>query len=262
MALLKKQESSKFVIPSRLTVYSHPGMGKTKVMEGLDDFVLFDFEDRSRHIAGNVYNIKDIAIEQGVSEIQAFGMAVADLTALVKAGNKPKFIVLDTASSLERSILTPLATSIFNQSLIGKGMAAKGDAVTDVVTQLPKGGGYQWLYKAYEKVMSMLDGLYGVCLITNCHIKQGAKLKGIEELTVDDIYLTGKLGADLIQTSQAVAQLYKNDDNKAYLSFKHNERRLVTKASSPHLFDKDILISEMDQDGNFTFYWDKIFNPN
>lgn len=262
MSLLKKQEASKFTVPNRLTVYSHAGMGKTKIMEGLKNAVLFDFEDRSQHIAGNVYNIKELAVSNGWTEVQAFGAAVADLKKMVQEGKKPDFVILDTFSSLEKNIIMPYATMKFNGTLIGKGMAAKGERVTDVVTELAKGGGYQHLFKAYEEVMGMFGGTYNICLIVNCHIKQGSKLKGVEELTADDIYATGKLGADLVQTSQAVAQLYKTDDNKVYLSFKHNERRLVTKASSPHLFDKDILISEMNPDGSFTFHWDSIFNPN
>lgn len=261
MSLLKKQEVSKYQIPNRLLIYSHPGQGKTKIMEGLGNSVLFDFEDRSSHIAGSVYNIKEIAVEKNVGEIQAFSMAINDLKTTVQSGSKPDYIILDTFSSLEKNIIYPYATMKFNGTLVGKGMQAKGEVVTDVVSQLAKGAGYLHLFKAYEGIMGMFAGLYNVALIINCHIKQGAKLKGIEELSADDIYATGKLGSDVVQTCQAVAQLYKTDDNKVYLSFKHNERRLVTKASSPHLYDKDILISEMLPDGTFKFYWDAIFKP-
>lgn len=260
MSLLKQQEVGLNKNPNRLLIYAHPGQGKTAIMSGLPNSILFDFEDRSHHLKGNIYNIKEIALNEEVNEVSAFGLAINDLKARIKEDekNKPDFLIVDTFSSLEKDVIMPHATTLFGKTLIGKGMARKGEIVTDVVSQLPNGGGYIHFFKAYESIINSFAGLYNKCIIYNCHTKQSVKIRGIEELGADDIYATGKVGKDLVQNCQAVAQLYQID-RKVYLSFEMNERRLVTKASSKHLFDKKILISEIDEKDNFIYYWDKIF---
>lgn len=260
MSVIKKQSGKGNHIPNRLGIFGHPGEGKTAIMSGLTNSLLIDFEDRSYHHTGDVFNLKQYMIENETSEIKALGDLIKSLREQAKEGKKYDYIIFDTMSSLE-GIIKKRATQLFNNTLIGKGMAKKGHQITDVVSQLANGGGYIHLHNAYEEIIGMFDGLINKAYIYNCHIKQGSKLKDSQELTADDINLTGKLKASLIQDCQAFAKYYRTKDNKGILSFKQDERNLVTKASSPHLFDKDIIISEMDEKGELTFYWDKIFNP-
>lgn len=260
MSVIKKQTGKGNLIPNRLGIYAHPGEGKTAIMSGLKNSLLIDFEDRSHHHSGDVFNLKSYMSENDCSEMKAMGDLIKNLREEAGKGNKYDFIILDTMSSLE-TIIKKRATELFNKSLIGRGMAKKGNAITDVVSQLANGGGYIWLHNAYEEILNSFNGLANICYIYNCHIKQGSKLKESEELTADDINMTGKLKYALVQDCQAFAKFYRTSDNKGILSFKQNERNLVTKASSPHLFDKEIVISEMDDKGNITYHWDKIFNP-
>lgn len=257
MSLLKKQVASKFTVPDRLLIYAHPGTGKTKVMEGLPNAIIFDFESRSNHVSGSIYNIAEIAIAQGCSMYAAFGMAIADLKEMVKGGQKPDFIVLDTYTSFE-PIITEYATAMYNNSLMGK-----NEKLSNVVLQAPKGSGYRWLHDANQKLMDNLRGLYNKAIIINLHIKQSSIVKHEEELAADDINATGKLRDWLIQNAQAVAKLEKETEDgvtKAYLSFVESDRKLVCKAP-PYIWNQRVLISEMDGEGKFTYHWNTIFNP-
>lgn len=260
MTVIKKQDGGGNHAPNRLGIFSHAGEGKTAIMAGLDNALLIDFEDRSHHHTGDVFNLKQYMVDNDCSELKALGDLVKTLKEEAQKGNKYKYIIFDTMSSME-VVIRKRATMLFNNSLIGKGMAKKGNKITDAVTQLANGQGYVWLNSAYEEILGMFDGLASDCYIYNCHIKQGSKLKDAQELTADDINLTGKLKASLVQNCQAFGKFYRTKDNKGILSFKQDERNLVTKASSPHLFNKDIVISEMDDKGNLTYHWDKIFDP-
>ena len=261
MSIIKKQSGKGNLIPNRLGIYSHPGEGKTAIMSGLKNSLLIDFEDRSHHHAGDTFNLKAYAAENGCNEMASLAALVTSLKESAIKGNKYDYIIFDTMSSLE-PILKKRATYLFNQTLIGKGMAKKDTVITDVVSQLANGSGYIWLHNADEEIMNMFSGLAEKCYIYNCHIKQGSKLKDSEELIADDINLTGKLKSGLIQQCQAFAKFYRNKDNQGILSFKQDERNLVTKASSPHLFDKEIIISERNNEtGEIIYHWDKVFNP-
>lgn len=261
MSIIKKQSGEGNLIPNRLGIFAHPGQGKTAIMSGLENSLLIDFEDRSHHHKGDTFNLKAYSAENQCSDLESLAALVKDLKTMAAEGQKYDYIIFDTMSSLEL-LIKERATMLFNKTLIGKGMERKGNKITEVVSQLANGGGYIWLHNAYEEIMNMFSGLATKCYIYNCHIKQGSKLKDSQELVADDINLTGKLKASLIQECQAFAKFYRNEANEGILSFKQDERNLVTKASSPHLFDKDIVISERDKKtGKITYHWDKVFNP-
>lgn len=258
--MIKTQTGEGIHIPNRLGIYAHPGEGKTAIMSGLKNSLLIDFEDRSHHHKGDVVNVKEFAIKEGVSELKALSIAIKLIKEQAQKGEKYDYIIFDTMSSFE-NLIRQRATIVFNKTLIGKSMAEKGTVITDVVSQLPNGGGYIHLHNAYEELLASFDGLANICYIYNCHIKQASKLKSGEELIADDINLTGKLRNSLIQNCQAFAKFYRNNEKKGILSFKQDENNLVSKASSPHLFNKEIIISEMNEKtGEIIYHWDKVFS--
>lgn len=261
MSIIKKQSGEGNLIPNRLGIFAHPGQGKTAIMSGLENSLLIDFEDRSHHHKGDTFNLKAYAAENNCSDMAALAALINSLKENAAQGIKYDFIIFDTMSSFE-ILIKERATMLFNESLIGKGMTKKGNNITEVVSQLANGGGYIWLHNAYLELTGKFAGLASKCYIYNCHIKQASKLKNSQELMADDINLTGKLKSGLIQDCQAFGKFYRNDKNEGILSFEQDERNLVTKASSPHLFDKEIVISTRNNDtGEISYHWDRIFNP-
>lgn len=254
--MILKQKAKKILQPNRLAIYSHPGQGKTKIIEGLPNALIIDYEDRAHHVGGNVFNIKRYAIDNKVSELKAKKMLVKHLRDEAATGNRYDFIVHDTMSSAER-LIHKWATHMFNQTAIGKGMADKGNKCTDVLS-IPYTG-YRYLNLGFVDFMEDFDGLFNYGTIHNCHIKQASKLKEGIELSADDINLTGKLKSTLLQDAQAAAQLTQ-EDNKCYLDFRLSDSNIVNKASSPHISGKKICISEYNPDTQeFTYHWNKIF---
>lgn len=255
--MILKQKRKSVLQPNRLTIYSHPGNGKTQISEGLPNALIIDYEDRSGAVAGNVFNVKRYAIDNGVSELKAVKELVKHLKEEAQKGNRYDYLIHDTMSSAE-VLIRQWATVLFNRSVVGKGMADKGQKVKSVVTEIAFTG-WLWLDIAYEDFMGDFDGLFNNAMIYNCHIKQGSRLKDGKELNADDINLTGKLKAKLLQSSQAAAQLTQ-EDNKCYLDFRLGDTNVVNKASSPHISGKKICISEYNPDTQeFTYHWNKIF---
>ena len=69
--------------------------------------------------------------------------------------------------------------------------------------------------------------------------------------------LAGKTPAILCSKSDAICYLYRKD-NKTIANFKTDES-LSVGARPLHLKNKEIVLLQSDEEGNFTSHWDKIF---
>lgn len=142
--------------------------------------------------------------------------------------------------------------------VVGKGMLGKGTVINDVVTDVPESG-WMWYFKAYEELYALMTGLAKVSTIFLAHSKQGSLVKEGNKLEATDINLSGKVKIDLLRDVDACGTLYRDKEGKCILSFKTNTRDLTTKTRSPHLSEKEILLSEI-KDNKLHTYWSEIFH--
>lgn len=257
--IFEKQKGQKKENPNRLLIMAHKGVGKTTIMEGLENAVLIDLEDRSSHITATVANLKKKSIEMKKGLHELFIESVKELRDMKAGGTKIDYLILETLSSFEQ-IVRRHATKKFLSTLVGKKMLQKGETITDVAVDLPNGAGWMHFFNAYQELLSYLDGIADKAIIYTAHIRQKSIIKDDKEILGEDIDFPGKAGIDLMKNCQAcgILRIDPEDDYKRILDFSHKGKHMLTKASSSHLHNKEIIISEL-KDGKLITHWDKIF---
>lgn len=247
--------------PAKLIITSHQGIGKTSACSQLPNSLIVDLEGGWKsYFGGNCIDIKAIADTNNIPIAQAFVMFLKDMRVQMEANNKAllyDFIIFDNLSSLDNIIRTK-ATKDFKMGVVGKGMLGKGTVINDVVTDVPESG-WMWYFKAYEELYSFMTGLAKTGTIFLAHSKQGSLVKEGNKLEATDINLSGKVKIDLLRDVDACGTLYRDKEGKCVLSFKTNTRDLTTKTRSPHLSEKEILLSEI-KDNKLNTYWSEIFH--
>lgn len=78
-----------------------------------------------------------------------------------------------------------------------------------------------------------------------------------KEVAMKDIDLTGKLKSITCAKVDAIGFL-RPEGNQRILSFNTSDE-IICGARPQHLKNKEIIMSEMDDKGNLTTYWDKIY---
>ena len=133
--------------PRKLVMMSHQGCGKTSALIALCnhyDGLLIDFEDgvESLGVDSRYFNVKKESMLSGKSEGQVLYELIANIRAESQKLGHPvyKFIAIDTLTAVEK-LARVRATTIFKKTLVGQGMEKKGTVITDVVSELPEGGG-------------------------------------------------------------------------------------------------------------------------
>lgn len=248
--------------PAKLIITSHQGIGKTSACSQLPNSLVVDLEGGWKsYFGGNCIDIKAIADSNNIPIAQAFVMFLKDMRVQMQANNSQPlydFIIFDNLSSLDNVIRTK-ALNDFKKGNIGKNMIAKGAILNDVVTDLADGNGWQYYFKAYEELYTLMTGLAKISTIFLAHSKQGSLIKDGNKIDASDINLSGKVKIDLLRDVDACGTLYRDKEGKCILSFKTNTRDLTTKTRSPHLSEKEILLSEV-KDHKLHTYWSEIFH--
>lgn len=242
--------------PRKLFLFSHPKSGKTSLISSLPNCLLIDLEDGADFYENSSINVKRMALEQGKSMLTILGEIAKSLEDANKAKGSPMydFIAIDTTTVLE-NIAKEYAVILYKQTNMGKGF--KG---TDVVAELPQGGGYMWLQIAFEKIYKMFSPLAGKCLILSGHVKNASINKDGKDLSARDINLSGKLKTVVTSDSDCIGYLYRNKEtNENIISFKTGEQDLATGSRLPYLSGKEFIISKKLEDGTLETYWSEIF---
>lgn len=246
---------------SKLVIASHQGTGKSTLVSALPKNLIIDLEKGSDQISAIKIDVKGEAAKANVPE----GKIFMDIISAIKEANAKNgdyvydYLTIDTLTALE-SLSKLKALKTFNNSVIGKGMRKKGELVNDVVTDLPSGGGYQWLFRGFNELYDALQGLVRVAIIFLGHTKQGSLLKKGADLSTKDLQLTGKLKTDLLRDVDAAGYLYRKDPNTVNISFISDERDLTTKARAKQLRNQDFTISSLNEEtGELTCFWNKVF---
>ena len=113
-----------------------------------------------------------------------------------------------------------------------------------------------YLREAFMKIIDRFQEL-SPCLILIAHTKDALINKEGKESSEFSLDLSGKL-ARLISARATDIGYVRREKNQAIINFKAGDDFIVG-ARSPHLQEKEIVISERNEDGTITTYWNRIF---
>ena len=229
--------------PKNLITYAKPKIGKTSALIQLDNALLIDLEDGSDYVSG--LKIK----AHNVADIRRIGDAII-------AANRPyKYIIIDTITALEEMCI-PLAEETYSHTAIGKSWFTKGKLEYGSIINLPNGAGYFWLRNAFDKVIGFIKQLAPYIVFVG-HVKDIFLEKAGVEVNSLDLDLTGKLKRIMATDSDSIGYMYRRG-NKNFISFITSDE-ISCGSRSNHLRNKDVLISELMEDGTLVTHWDEIY---
>lgn len=224
--------------PRNLLIFSKPKQGKSSALAELPGALCIDLED------GGYDYIDAVKVKAtSVSDIK-------EICKAIKEANYPyKFIVLDTITALEEMV-KPMALQMYINTPAGSKFTGKN------ILDAPMGAGYSKVREAMELVIDLVTKC-APNIILVCHTKDSAV--GDSDINVKSIDLAGKTGRILSSKSDAIGFLYRDDDSNTVLSFNTNDKFVECGARPSHLRNKDIVLGEMQDDGNIIYHWDRIF---
>lgn len=231
--------------PKFLVLIGREKVGKTSALAQLDNNLIIDLEGGSTFVDAMAIQCRTISdLGEAASAIRAKNKEVGH--------NFYRHITIDNATSLEEICLGYAAT-LYRQQPVGKKWTG-----TDVRT-LPQGSGYYYLRTAVLKVIDMFKELCDEFILVG-HIKDTIvdDPSTGEELTERSLDLVGKLAGMVCRRCDGVGYMYRSG-NEVHIKFKA-DKNIAMGCRSDHLRNKDIVISEMDDEtGVLTTHWDKIF---
>ena len=231
--------------PKFLVLIGREKVGKTSALAQLDNNLIIDLEGGSTFVDAMAIQWRTISdLGEAASAIRAKNKEVGH--------NFYRHITIDNATSLEEICLGYAAT-LYRQQPVGKNWTG-----TDVRT-LPQGSGYYYLRTAVLKVIDMFKELCDEFILVG-HIKDTIvdDPSTGEELTERSLDLVGKLAGMVCRRCDGVGYMYRSG-NEVHIKFKA-DKNIAMGCRSDHLRNKDIVISEMDDEtAVLTTHWDKIF---
>ena len=225
--------------PKRLIIYSKPKVGKTTALAGLENCLILDLENGSDYIEAMKVKINNLA------DLRKIG------TKIIEAGKPYKYIAVDTVTAME-DMVKPLALKLYQGTPMGK--MFEGDILT-----LPNGAGYGYLRSAFFSVLDYIDTLADNIILLG-HLKdRQIEIKG-KEVNAADVDLTGKIKSLICANADAIAYMTR-EDNQTILNFQTSDS-IICGARPKHLSNRQIVLSEVQEDGTVKTNWDKIYINN
>jgi hypothetical protein len=245
IVLPTKKVAPQSMSPKNLIIFSKPKTGKTSVLSKLDNCLILDLEGGTKYLEAMKVDAKS------VDEIKQIGKAIKD------AEYPYKYVAVDTITALEEMIV-PYAEILYSKSPMGKNWFNPGGGKEKYgnILGMPEGAGYFWTRQAFTKVMDYIS-TWAPHVIFVGHVKDTQLEKAGGTFNALDLDLTGKLKRITTSNSDAIGYLYRKG-NKNILSFKTNDD-VACGARPSHLSNQEIVISEIDEDGNYITHWDKVF---
>jgi hypothetical protein len=232
--------------PKNLVIFSKPKVGKTTLLSQLPNSLLIDLEDGSDYVA---------AVKIKITTIQdLFNLEQA----IINAGKPYKYIAIDTISALENMCVS-YAEFLYSKSPMGANWftpTTGGKAKHGNILNMANGAGYPWLRQAFEDIVKRFKALCPHLILLG-HVKDTMLEKNGNSFEALDLNLTGKLKIFTTSKADAIGYLVRKG-NKNILSFKTQDD-ILCGARPEHLRNKEIVISEIAEDGKVTTYWDQIF---
>lgn len=238
--------------PSKLIIFSSPKSGKTEALSRLSNNLILDLEKGSGFVSGLKINIIEEAESQDIKPIIALKQVIDSISKANKEKGSYvyKYISIDTVSALEDFYAPDLALKLYKDTPIGRNFQGEG------VLELPQGAGYYWLRLAMNMILDELEDLCETLIISGHTKDKLAEFNG-KEVNQRGLDLVGKMPAILCSKSDAICYLYRKD-NQTIANFKTAET-LSVGARPLHLKNQEIVLLEMNENGEFESHWDKIF---
>jgi len=248
---IKKQEPVQ-VNPKKLILFSQPKTGKTEALSRLENNLILDLEDGAGYVTGLVMNVLEISKQNSVRPIHALKAIIEEIK-LANADNGGyvyKYITMDTISALEDHYAPDLALHMYKNTAIGRNY--QGTSILD----LPQGAGWAYLRNAILLIIAELEDLCETLIISG-HTKDKLVEFNGKEMNQRGLALAGKTPGIICSKSDAIAYLYRKD-NQTIANFQSAES-LIVGARSEHLKNKEIVLLESNDAGEFISHWDEIF---
>lgn len=240
MELPKQRNIPQTKNPDLLILFGFPKSGKTTAVAGLDNCLHVVLGDESAEHTNAMF----IQINNSTE--------LSELAKEIASQDKPyKYICIDSTTELEDMVL-PIAKAMYKKTPMGKSF------VGDDVTTLPNGAGYRYTREAFKAVVKQFQSLCE-CLILIGHTKDKTIMKSGKEMSENALDLTGKLERIMGAKADALGFVYRKG-NQCLINF-NGGGDTVIESRSAHLAGKEIVISEKNEDGSMTTYWDNIFIP-
>ena len=238
--------------PNKLILFSSPKAGKTSALAMLDNNLILDLEDGAGYVNALKINVKEISRKENIKPIQALKTVINSIKEanIKNNGYVYKYITIDTISALENEYAPDLALKMHLATPVGRNFQGN-----DILT-LPNGQGWGILRNAILLIVQELEELCET-LIISAHTKDKAVEFNGKEMTQRLIDLSGKTPSILCSHSDAIGYVYRKE-NKTIVNFQTAET-LTVGARPEHLKNKEIVLLESDENGNFTSHWDEIF---
>lgn len=242
-----------------LVVFGFNKVGKTSSLMQLPNSLVLDLEGSCMYYPGMYMNVKEYETTNNVGPATAVLRIAEKISEENKKAGSPiyDYIIIDSISKLE-DIASAYATHLYKKSVIGANFTG-----TDVTAELPKGAGYLWLWKAFERLLTPYKGLAKTLILVG-RVKESSVNKGEQDIEAIDLDLTGKLKKIVGYDCSAIGIMKKaeSDVNTNILSFVNSSDNLATGARVAHLSGKEFEISKYNpENGELTTFWENIF-PN
>lgn len=249
----------KRTIPSTLLYSAKPKIGKTTQLSKLPgnliismekngcDFLEIDVIDCSNILTATSAQITDLLTKDvktkalDIAEIYDPSERVKALNlilrALIKLGKPYDYVSIDTITQVDLDAEWA-GTELYMDSLQGKSYNRQnvqgkpstqwprlkyGDAEYQSVIEIGQNG-WRWSRTVMVDLLNLSRGASKLCTIFVSHIKDKLIGKGDKgEVFVKDIALTGAVADIYARNVDAIASVYKNEDDQLTISFKGNE---------------------------------------
>lgn len=196
---------------------------------------------------------------------EAFSNYIKIRNLLLENKGKYEYLLIDGLSDLD--VLSELGgTYAYMDSVIGKkfnrigdtGEKLKfGDPKFKMVTTLPDGAGYShtraWFLQQVEFFKQIANHRIYAAHVADKYVRDNQR----DEVVGSELFLTGKLKNIFAAKVTALAKLTADGD-KRYLNFDVANDSIIAGSRDPKLKGQ-ILISEVDKEGNLKTFWENIY---
>ena len=238
-----KKDPAESSSPKNLIIFAKPKTGKTSLLAQLDNCLILDLEKGSKYLDAMKVEANSI------DEIKQIGKAIKE------SEHKYDYVAIDTITALEE-MCVPYAEELYMKTPMGKNWLIDGKPKYGGLLNLPNGAGYPYLREAFTKVVTFIQTWAPRTILVG-HVKDTILDKNGSEFSALDLDLTGKLKRITASNSDSIGYLYRKG-KKNIISFKTSDE-VACGARPSHLSNKEIVLSEMDEDGNITTHWNKIY---